>query len=119
MNENATAVLDLPSAEHLHTPHPSCEGREGNTRRMAQEETKETSTPARHAPLSHADRSKDDLLAASKGPRALTPMQRRFIEYYVMDMNATQAAIRAGYSAKFARKYAHALLNNERIDREL
>jgi phage terminase small subunit len=33
----------------------------------------------------------------------LTPKQRRFIEEYVIDLNATQAAIRSGYSKKTAR----------------
>lgn len=32
----------------------------------------------------------------------LTPKQRRFVEEYLIDLNATQAAIRAGYSAKTA-----------------
>lgn len=33
---------------------------------------------------------------------SLTPKQERFCEEYLVDMNATQAAIRAGYSAKTA-----------------
>lgn len=33
----------------------------------------------------------------------LTPKQQRFVEEYLIDMNATQAAIRAGYSEKTAR----------------
>ena len=33
----------------------------------------------------------------------LTPKQERFISEYLVDLNATQAAIRAGYSAKSAR----------------
>ena len=33
----------------------------------------------------------------------LTPKQRRFVEAYLLDMNATHAAIRAGYSPKTAR----------------
>ena len=33
---------------------------------------------------------------------ALTPKQQRFVEEYLTDLNATQAAIRAGYSAKTA-----------------
>jgi phage terminase small subunit len=33
---------------------------------------------------------------------ALTPKQRRFVEEYLVDLNATQAAIRAGYSANSA-----------------
>lgn len=32
----------------------------------------------------------------------LTPKQQRFVEEYLVDLNATQAAIRAGYSAKTA-----------------
>ena len=32
----------------------------------------------------------------------LTPKQKRFIEEYLIDLNATQAAIRAGYSEKTA-----------------
>ena len=34
--------------------------------------------------------------------RELTPKQSKFVEQYVIDLNATQAAIRAGYSAKTA-----------------
>ena len=34
---------------------------------------------------------------------SLTPKQARFVEEYLLDLNATQAAIRAGYSAKTAR----------------
>lgn len=34
--------------------------------------------------------------------RKLTPMQERFCYEYIKDLNATQAAIRAGYSAKSA-----------------
>ncbi|MFS8534854.1 MAG: terminase small subunit [Limnochordales bacterium] len=33
----------------------------------------------------------------------LTPKQQRFVEEYLVDLNATQAAIRAGYSPKTAR----------------
>ncbi|MFY3310904.1 terminase small subunit [Achromobacter ruhlandii] len=33
---------------------------------------------------------------------ALTDKQRRFVDEYLVDLNATQAAIRAGYSAKTA-----------------
>ena len=34
--------------------------------------------------------------------RKLTPKQQRFVEEYLVDLNATQAAIRAGYSRKTA-----------------
>lgn len=36
----------------------------------------------------------------------LTPMQRRFVQEYAVDLNGTQAAIRAGYSLKTARSIA-------------
>lgn len=35
---------------------------------------------------------------------ALTPKQERFVAEYLIDLNATQAAIRAGYSAKTAKQ---------------
>lgn len=34
--------------------------------------------------------------------RGLTPKQKRFVDEYLIDLNATQAAIRAGYSEKTA-----------------
>ncbi|MBF5091295.1 terminase small subunit [Novosphingobium sp. NBM11] len=42
----------------------------------------------------------------------LTPKQQRFIEEYLIDLNATQAAIRAGYSAKTAKQQGGRLLTN-------
>lgn len=38
--------------------------------------------------------------------KQLTPIQRRFVDEYVIDLNGTQAAIRAGYSPKTARSIA-------------
>lgn len=35
---------------------------------------------------------------------SLTPKQQRFVEEYLIDLNATQAAIRAGYSEKTAQQ---------------
>lgn len=37
---------------------------------------------------------------------ALTPKQQRFVEEYLIDLNGTQAAIRAGYSPDSAREIA-------------
>ena len=34
----------------------------------------------------------------------LTPKQQRFVDEYLIDLNATQAAIRAGYSEKTAKE---------------
>lgn len=42
----------------------------------------------------------------------LTPKQQRFVEEYLIDLNATQAAIRAGYSVKTANEQGNRLLAN-------
>lgn len=41
------------------------------------------------------------------GKTKLTPKQERFCEEYLVDLNATQAAIRAGYSEKTADRIAN------------
>lgn len=46
---------------------------------------------------------------------ALTQKQKRFIEEYLIDLNATQAAIRAGYSVKNADKIGSELLGKTRV----
>lgn len=43
-------------------------------------------------------------------PRNLTPKQRLFVAEYLKDLNATQAAIRAGYSPRTANEQAARLL---------
>ncbi len=43
---------------------------------------------------------------------ALNYKQQRFVEEYLIDLNATQAAIRAGYSAKTAQEQGSRLLSN-------
>ena len=42
----------------------------------------------------------------------MTPKQQRFVEEYLIDLNATQAAIRAGYSQNGAKQCASRLLTN-------
>lgn len=46
---------------------------------------------------------------------ALTAKQERFIAEYMIDLNATQAAIRAGYSPKTATEQASRLLTNVNV----
>lgn len=41
---------------------------------------------------------------ASKAPRRLSEKQKRFCDEYLVDYNATQAAIRAGYSPTSAKQ---------------
>lgn len=45
----------------------------------------------------------------------LPPKQQRFVEEYLIDLNATQAAIRAGYSARTAEQQGPRLLGNIRV----
>jgi phage terminase small subunit len=46
---------------------------------------------------------------------SLTPKQQRFVDEYLVDLNATQAAIRAGYSADTARQIASEILSKPDI----
>jgi phage terminase small subunit len=45
----------------------------------------------------------------------MTPKQQRFVEEYLIDLNATQAAIRAGYSASTAHSIGHENLSKPEI----
>lgn len=51
--------------------------------------------------------------------KGLTPKQQRFVDEYLYDLNATQAAIRAGYSTKTAGQQASRLLTNVNIQGEI
>lgn len=43
--------------------------------------------------------------------------QQRFVQEYSVDGNATQAAIRAGYSPRSAYNQAYRLMNNDEVQR--
>jgi phage terminase small subunit len=47
--------------------------------------------------------------------RPLTPKQQMFVAEYLIDLNGTQAAIRAGYSAKTAYSIAEEILRKPEI----
>lgn len=49
----------------------------------------------------------------------LTAKQQRFCDEYLIDLNATQAAIRAGYSEKNADKIASELLGKTRVQEQI
>lgn len=49
----------------------------------------------------------------------LTARQKRFIGEYLVDLNATQAALRAGYSEKSAGKIGFQLLEKTRVQEEI
>jgi phage terminase small subunit len=49
----------------------------------------------------------------------LTAKQQRFVDEYLIDLNATQAAIRAGYSKKNAEVIGHQQLKKTKISEEI
>lgn len=49
----------------------------------------------------------------------MTAKQKRFCDEYMIDLNATQAAIRAGYSPKTACEQASRLLANVKVQDEI
>lgn len=55
-------------------------------------------------------------MTKQKKPREITAKQKRFCQEYVIDSNATQAAIRAGYSKRTARSQGQRLLTNVDIE---
>lgn len=51
--------------------------------------------------------------------KRLTAKQKKFVDEYLIDLNATQAAIRAGYSEKTARTQGNRMLTNVDIQNYL
>ena len=49
----------------------------------------------------------------------LTAKQQRFVDEYLIDLNATQAAIRAGYSPNNADREGYRLVENSRVSAEI
>lgn len=49
----------------------------------------------------------------------MTERQQRFVDEYLIDLNATQAAIRAGYSAKTADQQGSRMLANVKVQQEI
>ena len=56
-------------------------------------------------------------MAAGNGE--LTPKQAMFVKEYLLDLNATQAATRAGYSARTANEQGARLLANASVQAEI
>ena len=54
---------------------------------------------------------------APRQQRSLGERQQRFVDEYICDLNATQAAIRAGYSSRTAKAQGSRLLTNADIQR--
>ena len=47
---------------------------------------------------------------------ALSLKKQRFVEEYLVDLNGTAAAIRAGYSIRSAKQIAHTLREDKEVD---
>jgi phage terminase small subunit len=58
-------------------------------------------------------------VATENDKPALTPKQQRFCEEYILDLNATKAAIRAGYSSETARSIGSENLSKPDIEAEI
>lgn len=61
---------------------------------------------------------KEKIMSKSK-PKKLTPKQQLFCKEYLIDLNATQASIRAGYSKKTAGKIGTENLQKPAIQEEI
>lgn len=79
-------------------------------------QTKKSKTGAKSAQSRARARKEQGSTAASKvdskQERALTPKQAAFVREYLIDLNATQASIRAGYSERTAHSQGPRLLEN-------
>lgn len=51
--------------------------------------------------------------------RQLSEQRQRFVDEYLIDLNGTQAAIRAGYSAKTAQEQSSRLLSNVMVQQAI
>jgi len=54
-------------------------------------------------------------MSSRRGPNGITDQQRKFIREYLVDLNGTQAAIRAGYAPGSANVSASRLLARDNI----
>ena len=60
-----------------------------------------------------------NIMSDSQQANRMTPKQAAFIDEYLIDHNGTQAAIRAGYSARTARQQAVELLANAEVQQAI
>mgnify|MGYP000848301907 FL=1 len=76
--------------------------------------TRKTATPP--DPKKPASKKR---VAGTAAPRELTAKQSQFVQEYLVDLNATQAAIRAGYSAKTAEQQGFQLLQKTSVQKAI
>jgi phage terminase small subunit len=76
-------------------------------------------TPVKATAKENQHRKKTKKRYIPKKTQKLSGKQKLFAQEYLVDLNATQAAIRAGYSKKTAGQQAARLLKNVKIQEEL
>ena len=59
------------------------------------------------------------MVSQDQTTRKLTPKQQRFVEEYLVDLNAKRSAIRAGYSEHTAEQQGYQLLQNPSVESEI
>ena len=70
-------------------------------------------------PLNHEAEPSEQRMASKKKANQLNPRQRLFVKEYLVDLNARQAAVRAGYNKNGAHTHGSRLLNNAIIAKEI
>ena len=66
-----------------------------------------------------AEREPDEETADAASGAAITPKQQRFAEEYLLDLDATKAATRAGYSEHTAAQIGYQLLQKPAVKAEI
>lgn len=74
---------------------------------------------SRHVDSVEIDEVEEIQQLSDEKPHVLSPKEERFCQEYLVDLNATQAAIRAGYTGDTIRQTAHKLLTKGYIQRRV
>lgn len=90
---------------------------EGLTPRAASKRLREKyGEPIGHVAIwRHMEEHADKYIAKKRDYSSLNPQQRRFVEEYIIDLNAQEAAIRAGYAVNSASVQGCRLLTKDKI----
>jgi len=104
------------------TPDSQRNATDNATQRTKQRATKKGNVATRDTSVKREPKIKADVnnkeIETNESPE-LTDKQRIFVSEYLIDLNATQAAIRAGYSAKTANRIGPELLGKTCIQKSI
>lgn len=102
----------------LNEKYKGTERKERNAPKMDTERSKSTERfeKVKNAPMSKAEPTvEDEIDEGIPDENGLTSKEALFVKYYLINFNATQAAIKSGYSAKSARYIGYQLLTKLHI----